>query len=183
MKHPIIKLFLARLRAISAAERAAYPVPELWPFLEPFSRHLIRFEERAGGGFVVIGAGDSVARLFSRPIVGSALSELFGEGDEHRVTSMLTSALSDGVGWVFGGEIRTSRFRAITIEAAFAPEPRQPDAPRRGAACILPFNLSNRRARIVAPRLWLSSQRSFDLDQLSGAHSRRQRPHSGLRRG
>lgn len=165
MKHPVIKLFLGRLRAIAAADRAAYPRAPLPAMLGPFSPYLLRIEQSGEGKYVIVSAGEAVEALFGRAIKGSPITDLFEPADQARVRYMIAAAMNDRIGCVFGGEARLSRFRSIAIEAMLTPEPGEPGAPPRASACLIRFGSQRGRGRNLSPtRLRMVSERFVDLD-------------------
>lgn len=183
MKHPVIKLFLARLRAVAAADRAAYPVLALPALLAPFARHAIRVEEKRDGGFAVIAEGEAIQALFGRSVTGLAIGDLFQGEDSQRINAMLSASLSDRVACVVGAEAQHSRFRSTMLEAMLAPEPAQPGAPRRISLCLIAFGFRRRAGRRALPALKLTSSRFVDLDGLAGAPRMFQTAFRPLRRG
>lgn len=168
MKHPVTKLFLARLRALAAAQRAAYPVTALPALITPFARHAIRIERSGQDEFIIVDAGLTVATLFGRPLAGTAAAELFEEGDRARVEAMLSAALSDRIGCVFGAEARHSRFRVTALEAMLTPEPIEAAQPKRACVCMISFGYPRRFGQQTLPKLALTGERYVDLDGFAG---------------
>lgn len=169
MKHPVIKLFLARLRALAAVERAAYPVLALPAMLTPFARHAIRIEEGHDGAFRVIAEGEAAAALFGRSIVGAKVADLFQAGDGGRLDEILAGALTDRMACVLGAQVHHNKFRATAVEAMLTPEPAQPGAPRRLSLCVIAFGFRKRGRARSLPALSLLSARFVDLDGFAGA--------------
>lgn len=167
VKHPIVKLFFARLRALAAVGRAAFPILSLPPFLAPFAAHTLRIEKRAGEGFVVTEAGDTVGALFGRTIVGLPFADLFRSEDRSRVSAMLGAIAADRIACVFGAEARI-RLRVTAIEAMLAPEPADAAQPARTSACLVSIGFPRGFGRRPLPPLSLRSKRFLDLDGLAG---------------
>ena len=167
MKHPIVRLFLARLRALAAVGRAAFPVVGLPAFLTPFARHVLRIERVADGSFVIVETGEAVATLFARTIVGRPFTELFREEDRARVEALLAATCADRIACLFGAEARF-RYRVTAIEAMIVPEPLDDGVPIRASACLVSIGFPRGWGSRPLPPLTLRSERFVDLDGLSG---------------
>ncbi len=168
MRHPVTKIFLARLRALAAAERAAYPVTHLPGFMTPFARHTIRLEEKEGGDLVILEAGEATALLFGRALVGGRWTDLFREGDRARAARMMSACLRDRIACVFSADAAHSRFRRTAIEAMLAPEPWPVGSPRRASICVAAFGFPRHRGAAPLPELSLTGERYADMDGFVG---------------
>ena len=120
--------------------------------------------------------------LFGCELRGRVVLDLFCDEDRPRLAAMLSGAVTDRVGCVFGAEARLSRFRSIAIEAMLTPEPREATGPARVSACLIAFGFPYRRRQQILPPLSLTSARFVDLDGFADGASVRW-PIRGLRRG
>jgi len=181
VKHPVTKLFLARIRALAAAQRAAGQHAGPPTLAGPFERHMIAIERNAAGRFAIVAAGETVASLLGRPVIGAAAASLFAEIDRPRIESMLAAAMSERVGCAFGAEARWSRFHATPVEAMLAPESSLTGL-RRASVCLISFRYRRRHGARALPPLSLLSERYVELDGFAGSRESRPERH-GLRAG
>ncbi|MET0605137.1 MAG: PAS domain-containing protein [Beijerinckiaceae bacterium] len=168
MKHPIIRLFVARLRALAAADRAAFPVPRLRGFMGPFARHMINITLDASGKITLADAGDDVARMFGRNIAGASLADLFVEQDRARIHALASAAIRERVACAFGAVAHHTKFRATHIEGVLTPEPRLDGEWRFASACVISYGFTYGKRAGALPLLTLTSERFVDLDGFVG---------------
>lgn len=182
MKHPVTRLFLARIRALAAAQRAC--LPPVGPLLlaGPFHRHTLRIERGASGGFAIVAAGEAVAALLGRPIVGAPAASLFVESDRLRIESMLAEAVGDRIGCVLGAVAQRARFAATPVEAMLTPEPFMPPGGGCISACLISFSYPYPGGARALPPLALVSERYVELDGFAGSRESPPTPR-GLRNG
>ncbi|MGL4496205.1 MAG: hypothetical protein ACRCXM_14490 [Beijerinckiaceae bacterium] len=125
MRHPILKTFVARLRAIEAMERATFALTTVDALIEPFERHRLRV---AMTGTMtdtpeLVSLGETVGGLFPKMMPGLPVEWLMRPADRPIFRKTLAGLMAEEMACYFAGTMPGPEGMPLVVEGLIVPEP------------------------------------------------------------